>query len=196
MISTKRRRLLIKKTFQLKYTGIILSFIILTAIVSSVTVYMAIFPYLTQKLANVYPQGRLVEVLRSANIQALIYTSIVIPFAIWISVILSHRIAGPWYRIEGILRDIAEGRLTSGITLRRGDELQSLAGALNELIASLKSSQKQRLDQIVTLETTLEELEQELAKEPVDKMKLRLQLTKINEIISDLNSLADSYKTV
>ena len=138
MAVVPRRIYLIKRAFQFRYALIISLFILLTVAISSVTTYLAVFPYLSEKLANVYPQGRLITILRIANIKALFSAIVIIPFAAWFSIMISHRIAGPWYRMEAILRKIAEGGLTSEISLRKGDELQSLADSLNMVIRNLR----------------------------------------------------------
>jgi methyl-accepting chemotaxis protein len=47
---------------------------------------------------------------------------------------LSHRIAGPMYRIKRTLEAVQNGNLAIRANLRRGDELQDLATDLNEFL--------------------------------------------------------------
>ena len=135
----KRRRYIIKSAFQIKYTALILFFIFLTAIISCAVTYFAIFPYLSQKLANVYPQGRLLSVINSANMKIMIYVAWLLPIAAWFGIILSHSFAGPWHRLENVLEEMASGILNPEVKLRKGDELQSLAVAINEVTKNLRS---------------------------------------------------------
>jgi len=59
-------------------------------------------------------------------------------FAIAIlSIFVSHKIAGPVYRLEETTRVIASGDLTCKIHLRHGDELQDLQEAFNKMSESL-----------------------------------------------------------
>jgi HAMP domain-containing protein len=51
-----------------------------------------------------------------------------------LTIFFSHRIAGPVFRFERILREVAEGRYSATVSLRRTDELQDLADALNSAI--------------------------------------------------------------
>ncbi len=51
-----------------------------------------------------------------------------------VTIIFSHRIAGPLYRIEHTLDELIEGKDVACIQLRRGDELKGLAERLNKLI--------------------------------------------------------------
>lgn len=189
MLTNKRRRYLIKRAFQLKYIGIILFFILTTAALSSVGVYLAIFPFLYEKLANVYPQGRLVAVLKDANAKLFFSTVLLLPVAAWFGIILSHRVAGPWYRLENILRAIGEGNLTHEVKLRRGDELQSLAEAINGVIRNLESVNRKNQSCLKSLDEAFRDFEVELNREPVDLMKTKLLLSKMQDISYELKSL-------
>ena len=191
MVMTKRRKVLIKRAFQLKYVGAILFFVLLITLISSITIYAAIFPYLSEKLANVYPQGRLVMVLRNANMKVLMSTAVVLPIAVWVGIMFSHRIAGPWYRMEVILREIAEGSLIKRVNLRKGDELQSLGEAINEVTDNLRLMAKENIEYIDSLDDTLKSFEDELKKDSLDEIKAGLLLSKIHDISKDLR---DSLK--
>jgi len=188
MPSFKRKRYFIKPRFQIRYAAVVSGFILLSAIISSVMTYLAIFPYLSQKLANVYPQGRLITVLKNANVKALLSTLVVIPFAAWFSMFLSHRIAGPWYRLETTLHEMAKGDFSHDVKLRPGDELKSLADAINAVIKGVNLSNKQSLDYANSLYETLHILEEETKKESIDSMKLNLLVSKLQEIARDLKA--------
>jgi hypothetical protein len=58
-----------------------------------------------------------------------------------LSIFVSHKIAGPLFRFEKTLREAihAEGPIQP-ILLRKGDELQSLADLINQLLAKLQKS--------------------------------------------------------
>ncbi len=59
-----------------------------------------------------------------------------------LTIFFSHRVAGPAYRFERVLREVVAGRYTTTVTLRRSDELQPLAEALNAaLLATRKRLQ-------------------------------------------------------
>jgi len=194
MVAFKRKRYFIKREFQLRYAAIVSGFILLSAVISSLTTYFAIFPYLSQKLANVYPQGRLMVVLKNANMKALLSTLVVLPFAAWFSMFLSHRIAGPWYRLEQILSEVAEGNLTSKVNLRKGDELQSLADAINIVTSNLKEMGQENRSYLASLDESLADLEQELGKDAVDPMKAKLLITKIQDMSKELKGSLQRHR--
>ena len=55
-----------------------------------------------------------------------------------LTILFSHRVAGPAYRFEKVLREVVDGRYTAVVTLRRSDELQSLAVVLNAAILATR----------------------------------------------------------
>ncbi|MFZ5951685.1 MAG: HAMP domain-containing protein, partial [Candidatus Rifleibacteriota bacterium] len=56
-----------------------------------------------------------------------------------LSIFVSHKIAGPVYRLEETTRIIASGDLTYQIHLRHGDELGDLQEAFNKMSDSLRN---------------------------------------------------------
>jgi len=57
--------------------------------------------------------------------------------AAFFSVYLTHRLAGPLYRIEQVARAMTQGNLSLRIRLRKGDELHELASLVNEVLGAL-----------------------------------------------------------
>lgn len=132
-----RTQYFVAKGFQLKYIGIILSLMFLTAIICSYVVYYTSMVLLGEKLANVYPQGRLMEIVQAVNMRILLAVLLMAPVVAIIGVYLSHKIAGPINRMEKFLDMMASGDLKARIVLRKGDELAKLAVAMNRLQDSL-----------------------------------------------------------
>lgn len=56
-----------------------------------------------------------------------------------VAVVLSHRIAGPLYRLQKHLREVAAGKPPNDVNFRKGDLYQDLAEASNELMARLRA---------------------------------------------------------
>lgn len=52
-----------------------------------------------------------------------------------LTIFFSHKLAGPIYRLEKTCHNLINGDYTEKIFLRKGDELQNLAGLLNEVIS-------------------------------------------------------------
>src|SRR6266704_2886022 len=60
----------------------------------------------------------------------------VAPFSIYVT----HRLAGPLFRLEQTARELIRGNLALRIRLRKGDELHELAGLLNEVLDTLEQA--------------------------------------------------------
>src|SRR3990167_1474662 len=96
----KRKQYLVAKEFQMRYVGIILLLMFLTAALCSYVVYYTSMINLGEKLANVYPQGRLVNIVNIVNFRILLSILFITPLVAVIGIFLSHRIAGPIFRME------------------------------------------------------------------------------------------------
>jgi len=60
------------------------------------------------------------------------------------AIFLSHRIAGPLYRLERHLDAFAAGTETGDVRFRRGDFYQPLAETCNKVLAELRASRASR----------------------------------------------------
>ena len=60
---------------------------------------------------------------------------IVIVQIVFMTVFFSHKIVGPVYRFETVCHNMIEGKYTDQIKLRKGDELQNLAGLINCVVS-------------------------------------------------------------
>ena len=138
----RRRRYFVDKKFQLKFAGMILLFMFIIAIFSSLTIYYYTWMLLGEKLASIYPQGRLVGILKTANIILFTRLMLITPLVFVLAIILSHRIAGPIFRIKNTLDEVAKGNYRKKLYLRKTDELQDVADSINKLMDTLERKQK------------------------------------------------------
>ena len=136
----QRKQFIVARRFQVKYAGIILLLMFITAGFCSYAIYYTTMLMLGEKLASVYPQGQLVSLVKMINFRILMSILVISPFVGFLGIYLSHKIAGPIYRIEKSLGTMAAGDLSSRIKLRKGDEMVSLADAVNKLTDSIVQS--------------------------------------------------------
>ena len=129
----------IQRTYAIKF-GLFMFF-------SSILVFGLVFlvPFILPALKLV-SQIPLEERARAAN-QLLVLAqtvwlalAVLIPAAAVFSIYLTHRLAGPLFRIEHTARELIRGNLALRIRLRKGDELHELAGLLNEVLDTLELS--------------------------------------------------------
>ena len=134
----RRRRYLVERRFQLKFAGMILLFMFVVALFCSFTIYYNIWMLLGEKLANVYPQGRLVGILRQANFDLFKRLLLIAPLVGILAIVLSHRIAGPIFRIKKTLDEIIQGDYGKRLYLRNTDELKDVAESINKIVELLE----------------------------------------------------------
>lgn len=182
----RRRQYLVSAKFQLKYTGLILLLMFATAALSSYVVYYTSMLLMGEKLGNVYPQGQLVHIIKTVNFRLLISLLFVTPLVVMIGIYLSHKIAGPIFRMERFLKDMAGGNFSSRIVLRKGDELTGLAGGINKVCESMCMSvrdEKSRLSKILNDAVALR-----------SKTTDNIGLERLESEIIELSKQLDKYK--
>lgn len=162
----KRRQYIVSKKFQLKYVGLILGLMFLTAALCSYVVYYSAMLSMGQKLANVYPQGRLIAIVKMVNFRIFLSVILLSPVVVVIGIFLSHKIAGPIYRIEKVLANMASGDLSGRIVLRKGDEMLSLADSINKLTESLKFDAANRKERLLRVQNESDALKKALSASP------------------------------
>ncbi|MFA5142863.1 MAG: methyl-accepting chemotaxis protein [Candidatus Omnitrophota bacterium] len=190
----KRKQLIVARRFQLKYAGIILGLMFITAGFCSYAIYYTTMILFGEKLANVYPQGQLISIVRTVNFRILISMLVISPLIGFLGIYLSHKIAGPIYRIEKFLGSMASGDLSTRITLRRGDEMVSLADSINRLTDSLSqrvSSERAHIEHLLAQLYALREMVNSSAK---DKDRMNASIEALDGEIRLLNSELEKYK--
>jgi methyl-accepting chemotaxis protein len=190
----KRTQYFIATKFQLKYVGMILLIVSLTAIMCSYVIYYTMMLTMGDKLANVYPQGRLMSIVNMVNLRILLSMFLIAPVMVIIGIYASHKIAGPIYRIERFLGSMADGDMSVPLTLRRNDELMSLANGINKVIESVKSTMKREKSAVSSISTSMENLRKLATSQPVNNAALDQALDKLNEEVSVLRAEVEKYK--
>lgn len=190
----RRKIYLIKTRFQLKYTGLILLFMLIIAVLSGYTVYQTAWRLMGEKLSNVYPQGRLVVIMRTINLTLLYRIALLAPVVAVISILLSHRIAGPLYRIERFLRSVARGDFSERLRLRKRDELKDLAESINVMVDDLKNKVKVLRRQVNMARLELNKMRYVIQKEGIDVSKITENIEELNKNIEKIESQLSQYR--
>jgi len=183
----RRKHYFIARKFQTKYVGLFLIFMFLTGALCSYIIYYTIMVLLGEKLANVYPQGRLIAIINTVNLRILLSLVLVTPLVVIISIFLSHKIAGPMFRMERFLTTMATGDFTQHITLRKGDELKTLAERINFFLDSIRPMISAQKSQLNELQKDAEELKTNAEAKHIDKPELAKGAEKL---VNDVKSLA------
>lgn len=134
----KRRRYLIKTKLQL---NLAFRFLI---IISALFAFIGFEAYVTTwpVVSEFVPEDSLNQVNRLIILRFSYFIFPILFVITAITIVFSHRIAGPIYRLERTLDRLIQGEDVESIQLRRGDELKGLAAKVNELILLVKKSRE------------------------------------------------------
>lgn len=138
MAGFRRTKYFVQRDMQLRFARFVILFVIASSLVTGLTIFYTTFFMLGERLADVYPQGRLITIFRNAHIALAVNLVLILPIIYWVSIRFSHRIAGPLPKIYQALKDIRDGNFNVDITLRKNDELHELVLLINEMAKSLK----------------------------------------------------------
>lgn len=139
-----RSQYLVDRGLQIRFTKFVLLFVFITSILTGLTIFYTTFTMLGERLAEVYPQGRLVTVFRSVHIAFFICMMLILPAVFYVTILFSHRIAGPLPKIYEVLRGIGRGEFEFCLTLRKRDELKELVEVINEMAKNLKERESRQ----------------------------------------------------
>jgi len=156
----RRRNYLIKKKFQVKF---LMPFVVLL-IIEGFLIAGLLFHASNDTLTTGYNNSMLkVESTPSYFFVTIMYIMLISAIGVGLAglvvfIILSHRIAGPLFRFEKDVNEVASGDLTKRIRLRKTDQLTEIQEALNMLVGTLD-------DRIGKIRNELAEVSELLAKD-------------------------------
>lgn len=153
----KRRKYLINRNIQLRYMGMVSVLIAIMCIVSVWTAYVTMWASYSELVGD-HPMlyAKFIEMNRLLLVRFSVVLGAGIFLSILITLFISHRIAGPMYRLEKILGEIAGGRLPRKANLRKKDEFKELASAINSAIGRLETITDENIQAVSRVNKMLE----------------------------------------
>lgn len=157
----KRRHFFIDRQFQMKYILLVIFMLLMYTVVFVATLFI---PQLLPLIFN----SPLDERVKAAEILLLYHENvwpavfIVIPLFGFFSIFITHKIAGPIYRLKLKLEQMTAWDLDSRLTLRKGDDLQELAACVNHLSAELQDFVANLTDNYTTISGHIDEIETQI----------------------------------
>jgi len=163
----RRTQYITDLSMQLRYLAVTFLLLLVFFGLSIWIVYVTGWSYLVERLSQVYPQGRLVEILRLIYLRLALGFTLLLPVAFLVTLFLSHTVAGPLVRIKRYLRLMARGDFDlAPLALRRFDELKDVAQLINEITSGVGPRLQERHSLIKSLEATVQELRSDLQRLP------------------------------
>lgn len=135
----QRKQILVEKKIQYRFARFVMIFVAVVALMISSTVFFTTLLFLGDKLEAVYPQGRLMPIIRSVYIAFFVNLLVALPVIWYACIKFSFRIVGPLPKTYTYLRNIGKGIYPGRLHYREHDELQDLAKAVNEMAEDLKA---------------------------------------------------------
>ena len=189
----KRRNYFIEKKFQAKY---ILLTILLLLFYTFIFVVLIFAPY----IFTLYFDYPLAEKAEASRAMLLLHSTIwpklgliIVVFSI-ASIFITHKVAGPVYRLKRSIAQVAHGDLGVVIRLRRGDDLKDLAEHINILIANMRTLVSTIKTDYDKLSETLRDLEQKIEKKTIPEASGKEMIQKIQASRKNMEELIKKFK--
>ena len=183
----KRTHFLTDLPLQLPYIILNFTVLLLFLAISIGIVYWTGWSQLVEKLSQVYPQGRLVEILRLLYLRLGIGFLVLLPLAILGTLFLSHAVAGPLVRIKRYLRMMAKGEFDlAPLVLRKYDELKDVAELINQITSKMGPRLLERHKLIESLQSTALALRNDLQRLPSAGQEIHRKVNYLNDTLKIL----------
>ena len=178
----KRSVFLINPRFQLRFSLIFAGIVFLSSLV-----YPLIFMDFLSELARQSPQTQEIAA-KSKEDLVLLLVPIQILFAILaflVSIFMTHKIAGPMYKLKNHLADIRLGEAISPLAFRKGDHFHDVADEVSLFLEAVSVNQEADFEYLDEVSTYVSNLTHVI---PEDKRPV------LNEISRRLNEVSNRYK--
>jgi len=184
----RRRNYFINRGFQSEFVLKFCGLVMLGSVVFGVILYL----FSKHALTTSFENSRLVikstadYLFPGLLFGGLIVAVITAMAAAIVVVLMTHRIAGPMYRFEKYINEIGSGKLYPGLKIRKKDQFQNMAGALNKMTEYLQLG----LQEVNVVSEKLDKLIEELSDSSTREVLLREDIKRIvNELKKDKQNL-------
>jgi signal transduction histidine kinase len=184
----RRRNYFIKKKFQAEFITKFCLLVIVGAALSGIIIYLMSKATVTTTFEN----SRLViKSTADFMLPAVLLSSVIViifigMLTIALTLFTSHRIAGPLYRMEQDIEEVASGNLTKKFNIRKTDEIRALATGLDRMTQSFNKNIADIKKDLAGLDSTLGTYEKSDKTEVMNELKKR---------ITDLKSALTKFTT-
>ncbi len=188
-----KRKYIVNKELQFHIAIVMIMEIVLIAVVMSTIIiclndyYQEIFQYIAGPTELRTPLQEINKPVWYFMLGSVSFSLVV--FAL-VGIFLSHKIAGPLYRLKRVMIDIGKGRLPREVKFRKGDHMHDMADALNEMVQGLKDRDKQTRETIDKMESLISELTSVLN----DSNQTQKRNEVIQQHLGELSVLIESEK--
>jgi len=177
--SNRRRNYFIKKEFQRNFIIKFCTLVVIGALISGAIIYFMSKSTVTTTFENsrLAIKSTADYILPAVLLSGAVVIVLIGLATIAITLFTSHKIAGPLYRMEKDVSEVARGNLAIRFNLRIGDELKPLAAGLDSMARALREDLAQAKDALHDLESVARPQDNQalkklyILKEKLDKFK-------------------------
>jgi len=188
----RRRTFLIKTGLQLRYMGVIVTTMFMVALGVGWVIYQTSWSRIVETPDLTI--DKLAEIFDMVNRSLLQWIAVFLVVIAILSIFVSHKIAGPVYRLERSAKIIASGDLTHSVKLRYGDELRELQDAFNSMAESLRKMVEKDREVIKRLVTAGNQLNETIKKKKLDPDEIEGVAKELYKIIEELRLVTTGFK--
>lgn len=177
-MSNQRRNIISNPRFQYKFSAVICSLVLLGSIIYPITIY-DVFDYfisMDPSSASVQSDKRMDLLLILGAVEVLL-----LGFVFLFSVLISHRIAGPMYKLTSYLQSIRNGEEIRPLSFRTGDEFQEIPEEVNKTIEYILNRSEEEIEYLDEISAYIENISLVVPedKKPVlDEIQLKVKKIK------------------
>jgi nitrogen fixation/metabolism regulation signal transduction histidine kinase len=143
----KRSIIIINKKFQLKFAFFVCTWIFALSMIYPIIIYN-IFEFFTKALSQGQTAQLTPEKIKDLQTQMIIVLGVLqlifLAITFIITIFVSHRIAGPLYKLKKSMDEVAKGNRDIRITFRKNDHFKELQDSFNEMVQSLAEKDKKQ----------------------------------------------------
>jgi signal transduction histidine kinase len=191
-LSNKRRNYFIEKKFQSQF---IIKFCLLVVFGGLVTIAL-VYLFSRQATTVAIVNSRVVVRTAADFLLPILIQTVAIAVTltglgvIFVTLLVSHRIAGPLYRFKKAMEGMERGDFSRGFTLRTHDQLQDVAVSVNQML----KSNRQQLGAIQEMTAVLKRNLDKYSDGDVAAGKLS-SLQEMKRVAAELDAVAGKFKT-
>jgi hypothetical protein len=191
MASNHRKIYLINPQFQIKFSLYVCLLIFLSSLIYPITIFELLSSFLDFAALNA---ERIPEFRRLTNNLEEKRNNLIIVLVLWqlgfiglafvVNIFLTHKVAGPLFKLKKFFHAIANGEDHGKLYFRNGDYFSDLAESYNAAMISIREKYKKDLVYLSEVSAYLKNLNHVV---PDDKKVV------LSEIITKINDIQDSF---
>ena len=190
----KRRTYYIEKKFQTKYI-LLTIFLLLTYTFAFIIIIFS--PYILTLYFNFYSLSEKADAARTLLIlHSTVWPGIGAVILLFgaLSIYITHKIAGPLYRLKKSLYMIKEGNLDLKVKLRKGDDLKDLAEHVNTLVDTFRTFVTTVMIDYDLLSDYILEIEHEIKENVLTEESGRKIIKKVQDSRKNIETALEKFK--